>query len=213
MHIEIDTQSKLGKQHFTCMDVIHFENAHNFHASRYLLSFGGEQYLLDVQKTHTKSISLHFYQLIEMMDFDLNFLSLVGTSPLGYHNPNIKNIDYILYEKVHHPQEEKETIKFLVSEDELPDDPEEMGYYQDGNHNWYFMSDRSRGDLLKFEDEYKRSWEYRQEADERLLIQLSAFKSIREYIHEKPPIYIYEGKILKRKDIKITIKQKVLEPA
>jgi len=169
MKIEINTKRKEGKSIFTCKDVILFENAQNYSSSRYLLSNEKETFMLDVQKDVMQNISLTYYKLIEEMAFDLNFLSLVGTSPLGYHNPNIPNIDYVLYEKLESHYEDTEVIKFMVSEDELPQDPESMGYHQDGNGHWYFMSERSKGALLKFEDDYKLSWVYKQEKDERLL--------------------------------------------
>ena len=212
MFLQMDVKRKNENNIFKCDDVIQFENALNYQSTRYMLSNEKDSYILDVQKDSMKNITLTCYHLIEAMEFDLNFLSLVGTSPLGYNNPKMPNVDYVLYEKEPEKHEECETIKFMVTEEELPsNDPEDMGYYQDGNGHWYFMTQRTKGSLLKFENDYKLSWEYKQEKDERLLIEMQAFKNMQEYIREEPTIYIYEGKALKRKDIKIVTSPKVLE--
>ncbi len=211
MFIELDIKSK--KAIFKCEKIISYENSYNFPSTRYLLSSKSELYILDVQKDSMKNISLTCYHLIEKMEFDLNFLSLVGTSPLGYHNPKMPNIDYVLYEKLEKYHDDNEMIKFMVTTDELPKNPEESGYHQDGNGNWYFMTTRTKGALHKFEDDYRLTWEYRQEKDERLLIEMKAFKNMQEYIQEQPLIYIYEGKSLHRRDIKIVQEERLLETA
>lgn len=213
MLLQMQTNHSDHNAIFKCIDVITFENAQNYRSTRYLLEKEGEHYILDVQKDSMQNITLTCYQLIEEMDFDLNFLSLVGTSPLGYHNPKMPNIDYILYEKVEKLHQDEETIKFMVTQEELPKDPEEMGYYQDGNGHWYFMTKRVKGSLLKFEEDYKLSWEYKQEKNERLLIELEAFTNMQEYIQKQPTIYIYEGQSLQRRDIKILSKEEALEIA
>jgi len=213
MLLQMNIKKKNASNLFRCEDVVTFENRQNYMSTRYSLSHDKERYLLDVQKDSMQNISLTCYHLIEKMEFDLNFLSLVGTSPLGYHNPTMPNIDYILYDKLEKFHEDNEMIKFMVTKEELPANPKEMGYYQDGNNNWYFMTQRTKGALLKFEDDYKLSWEYKQEKDERLLIELQAFKNMQEYIHKQPTIYIYEGKSLHRRDIKIVEEEKLLETA
>ncbi len=210
-YIELNIRNK--KEVFKCEEIIAYENAANFISTRYLLSHKDAHYILDVQKDAMKNISLTCYQLIEKMEFDLNFLSLVGTSPLGYHNPKLPNIDYVLYEKLERYHDDTEMIKFMVTKEELPDNPKEAGYYQDGNGHWYFMTTRTKGALRKFEDDYRLTWEYKQEKDERLLIEMKAFKNMQEYIHQQPDIYIYEGTALHRRDIKILHEEVILESA
>ena len=213
MFLQMKLEKNTQEEQFRCQDVIIFENALNYPATRYVLEKDDETYILDVQKDKMLNISLTCYQLIEEMDFDLNFLSLVGTSPLGYHNPTMPNIDYVLYENLEKFHHDHETIKFMITDEDLPENPKEMGYHQDGNGNWYFMSDRTKGTLLKFEDDYKLAWEYKQEKNERLLIELKAYKNMQEYIQEQPTIFIYEGTSLHRRDIKIVQEEKVLESA
>ena len=123
------------------------------------------------------------------------------------------NIDYILYNKLEKFHEDNEIIKFMVTDEELPENPKEMGYHQDGNKNWYFMTNRTKGTLLKFNDNYRLSWEYKQEKNERLLIELEAFRNMQEYINKQPTIHIYEGKSIHRRDIKILKEEKILESA
>ena len=213
MFVEVDLHKSDDKKLFRCIDMQTFENALNYPCTRYVLEKDDALFLLDVQKNKNLDISIICYQLIEEMDFDLNFLSLVGTSPLGYHNPNIPNIDYILYEKLENKAQERETIKFMLTKEELPENPKKLGYYKDGNGNWYFMTTRTKGTLLKFDDDYRLMWEYKQEKNERLLIELTAFPHMQDYIQNQPPIYIYEGTSLHRKDIKILKEEKVLESA
>jgi len=213
MFLQMDIQRKNSASLFKCVDVIMFENSHNYRSTRYVLEQDGSRYLLDVQKDSMQNIIMTWYHLIEEMRFDLNFLSLVGTSPLGYHNPLMPNIDYILYEKLENVNEETEMLKFMVTEEEVPENPQEYGYYQDGNGHWYFMTERAKGSLLKFDNDYKLSWEYKQEKEERLLIELEAYTHMQDYIQQQPIIFIYEGEKIHRRDIKIMHEAGALEIA
>jgi hypothetical protein len=212
MHIELKGLDDEKSQLFRCEDIVEYENEYNYNCSRYILSseHSSSLHILDVQKNYDKDIKLTCYRLLEEMEFDLNFLSLVGTSPLGYHRPDMKNIDYILYDLIKKHNSDMDSIKFMVTKEELPSSPEEKGYAQDGNGNWYFMANRTKGSMLKFDDAYKLSWEYKQDEDERLLIEMKAQKGMQEYIKNEPSIYVYDGKALKRKDVKI-VQEELIE--
>ncbi len=203
--LQIDLQEKGEKRTFVCKEVIAFENRFNIPAKRYLLEDmeSGRDGLLDIEQDLMKNITLTWYEEIEQMAFDLNFLSLVGTSPLGYHNPRYPNIDFIMYQRISDPLEDTELLTFYVTEDELPEHPEENGYFQDGNGNWYFLTRRANGALLNFGDEYRLCWYYRQEGRERLMIEMKAYRSMTEYTKYRPTIHIYEGSEIKRREIKL----------
>jgi hypothetical protein len=203
--IEIGSNSKFETTNYEVIDEIYYENHLNHPSNRYLLlDLDSEDIkILDIQKDSFNDIKMTLYELIERMDFDLNFLSLVGTSPLGYHNPKMPNIDYIIYEIIEDEFSEKESIKYIVEKSELPQTPKSEGYYEDANGNWYFMAQKNSGELLKFEDKFINSWRYKQDNGERLLIEMEACKNIYEYLRKRPKIEIYEGQEIKRRDIKI----------
>ncbi len=203
--IEIDNKRESGTSLYNVLDVIEYQNHLNYYSNRYILSRDDslELYMLDIQKDGSKNIKITLYTHLETMEFDLNFLSLVGTSPLGYRHPRLDYIDYILYEIIEDDMSDKEIIKYIVSEDELPPNPEKSGYHQDGSGKWYFLSHKHQGELLNFFDHYKRAWRYKQEGYERLLIEMDSIVDFNEMMLIKPEIDIYEGVELSRRDIKL----------
>ncbi|OQX73947.1 MAG: hypothetical protein B6D59_04040 [Campylobacteraceae bacterium 4484_4] len=210
--LQIDLQNGMGKTDFECIKAISFENRYNIPAKRYYLKEerSGKRSLLDIEQDLMKNFTITWYEEVEEMPFDLNFLSLVGTSPLGYHNPKYPNIDYIMYQRISDPTDETELLTFYVTEDELPERPEENGYFKDANGNWYFLTRRASGALLHFENRYRLCWHYRQDQDERLMIEMDAYRSMTEYTKYRPSIHIYEGRVIKRRDIKLLAKSPIL---
>ncbi len=211
MYIELKGIYSDRFSQFICSDVIIYQNQYNYVCSRYILIdlINPDLYILDVQKGYDKNINIVCYKLLEEMEFDLNFYSLIGTSPLGYRHPDMKKGEFMLYQLVKKELSNTDSFKYIVGEDELPQNPKESGYFQDGNSNWYFMADRDKGNLLEFEDDFKRSWEYRREKKERLLIEVDALSNSSQYLKQKPKIYLYSGKALTRQDIKILAPSKV----
>jgi hypothetical protein len=190
------------KSTFVCKNILDIDD----HNARYLLvnRYTKKQILLEVKKDLINNINIYFYSLNEKLDYDSNFLSLVGTSPIGYINKKTDSENPTVYDKIHFDHEEFEVIKYLVSPDELPANPAQAGYYQDGNNNWYFLSKRSKGKVLECDVKHKRvSWEYKQ-GDEKLLIEVAAYDNIIQYNINKPSIYIYSGKKIHRKDIQLS---------
>ncbi len=210
--LQIDLHRGRTKSRFKCLETIAFENRYNIPAKRYLLQDEetGTKSLLDIEQDLMKNFTITWYEEVEKMPFDLNFLSLVGTSPLGYHNPKYPNIEYIMYQRISDPTDETELLTFYVTEDELPQHPKENGYFQDANGNWYFLTRRANGALLRFHERYRLCWYYRQDQDERLLIEMDAYRSMTEYTKYRPSIHIYEGKVIKRRDIKLLQKRPIL---
>lgn len=209
--IELNEVDAIENHLFVCTDVKPYYNQYNYQSFRYMLKshINEEEYILDVSKCYNKDIKIVCVKEIEELDFDQNFLSLVGTSPLGYNHPDIQNIDFVLYNIEVNPLNYSEDIKYVVLEDELPKNPKEHGYMQDGNGNWYFLAKKDCGFLLEFEEDFKRVWEYKQDENERLIIEIEALKSSWDYIKEKPPIKIYSGKRLARSDIKLNVTKRV----
>jgi hypothetical protein len=203
--IELSHVDSIEEHLFKCKETERYYNQYNYPSFRYILesqsNFG--EYILDIGKCYNKDIKILCYKKLETMEFDQNFLSLVGTSPLGYHHPDMKNIDFILYNIVKTPLSESDDLKYIVLNEELPNNPQDHGYLKDGNGNWYFLAKRDLGTLIEFEDHFKRVWEYKQDDNERLLIEIEALKNSWEYMRKKPNINVFSGKRLKRREIKL----------
>ncbi len=211
--IEIDNKRDSSSRLYSVVDVEEYQNHLNYYSNRYILGSedSDELYMLDIQKNASQDIVMTLYTHLESMEFDLNFLSLVGTSPLGYRHPKLDHIDYVLYEIIEDEMSEKEFIKYVVTEDELPKNPKKTGYFQDGDGNWYFLSDKNQGELLNFFDYYKRAWRYKQEGYERLLIEMDSYINFEDLMVIKPNIDIFEGVELSRRDIKLYHPSKVVQ--
>jgi len=203
--IELKEIDDIDNHPFICEDIESYINQFNYPSYRYYLRslITYDTYILDVQKCYNQDIKLLCIKEEERLEYDQNFLSLVGTSPLGYNHKELQHIDFILYNIVSNPMSSFETIKYIVDKDELPSNPEEKGYLKDGNNNWYFLAKKDDGAIIKFENAYKRVWEYKQDEDQRLIIETKALKSEWEYIKIRPDISIYIGKRLHRRDIRL----------
>ena len=189
---------------FVCLDIIEYENNYNYRSNRYRLfdTDNNKSYILDVSKNYYLDIELTLKEFVEEMVFDLNFFSLLGTSPLAYSHPDINNIEHILYKYRKNPILSYESIKYIVDKSELPKNYKKYGYYQDGDENWYFLTKKYEPNMLKFGNEYRYEWEYQQDDDERLVIDIKTYPSLYDYIDKKPNFMIYTGKKLSRKNIR-----------
>ncbi len=194
---------KIAHHHFVCIGSDSYENHYNHIATRYHLKslYNHHAYFLDVQKSYENDVIITCYKEIEKMAFNINFFSLVGTSPLGYKHPDLDHLEYILYKHENKALLDYVTIKYYLSKSELPQDPQQHGYYQDGEGNWYFLTDKYEGEVLKFENEYRTVWEYYQEKNEKLMIEIELLPNMMAYLREKPIITIYEGQRIGRKEI------------
>lgn len=189
---------------FICKDIVSYENNYNYNSNRYtLFSVDSKKYYrLDVSKNYYGDIDITLLNLIEELEFDLNFFSLLGTSPLAYNHPDIQHLDYILYKYKKSPISTYETIKYFVNKDDLPKSYKEYGYFQDGNSNWYFLTKKYEPSLIKCDHEYKYIWQYEQSDNEILTIEIITYNSVLKYLEKKPNFMIYTGKKLSRKNIR-----------
>jgi len=196
---------------FVCLDIIEYENNYNHRSNRYRLfdTDNNKSYILDVSKNYYLDIELTLKEFVEEMVFDLNFFSLLGTSPLAYSHPDINNIEHILYKYRKNPILNYESIKYIVDKSELPKNYKKYGYYQDGDENWYFLTKKYEPNMIKFGNEYRYEWEYQQDDDERLVIDIKTYPSLYDYIDKKPNFMIYTGRKLHRKSIKSINKEHI----
>ncbi len=196
--LEKESQIELKKVPYSCQNIINFTDAQGSVACRYQLirTFDQKEIWLEVKKDRALNYQLFSYEKVQEMEYDPSFLALVGTSTIGYHNPSEKHAPQTVYNRIHKKGETVMPVKHLVSEDELPEDPIENGYYKDGNGNWYFMTKRSEGTLKRFDNNLKkRSWEYKHQHD-RLLIEMQDDNDT------LTGITIYEGKEIERRSLK-----------
>jgi hypothetical protein len=198
LSLQKNDQIKLASDIYICHSVLNFTDAQNSLACRYKLFDKKEnkEIWLEVKKDRALNYQLFYYEKVKYMDYDPSFLALVGTQTIGYSNPNEDISDQTVYNRIPKKGEVVMPIKHLVSEDELPQNPKEHGYYKDANGNWYFMTKRSNGTLKKFDNSLKiRSWEYKHKQN-RLLIEMQDQNSL------LTNITIYEGKEIARRDLK-----------
>ena len=193
-HIELNREKKL----YICKNILTFTDATGAHACRYQLidEKTNEEIWLEVKKDRALNYQLFYYKQVEQIEYNPTFLALVGSSTIGYQNPHREKEKQVIYNRIIKKGEIIMPIKHLVSEDELPTNPNSHGYYKDGNDNWYFMTRKSEGTVKRFDNNLKkRSWEYKYKQT-RLLIEMADFNDT------LTDITIYEGKEITRKDIK-----------
>ena len=202
-YIQLSFSSKSEKEIYVCQEILNFTDAQGSYACRYQLSLksDGKEIWLEVKKDRAHNYQLFYYKKVQELEYNPSFLALVGTSTIGYNNPNKINQEQTVYNRIPKKGEMIMPIKHLVSEDELPDNPNENGYNQDGNGNWYFMTKRSEGTLKKFDNNLKkRSWEYKHKQN-RLLIEMQ------DVNNTLTDITIYEGKEIERKNLSKVAKE------
>ncbi len=196
-NLQLSTILNSPKESFICEEVLNFTDAQNSEACRYKLisKLDYKEIWLEVKKDRAHNYQLFYYKKVEELEYDPSFLALVGTQSIGYFSPNSNTKEQVIYSRISKKGEIVMPIKHLVSEDELPSNPLENGYFKDGNDNWYFMTKRSEGTLKNFSNKLKkRSWEYKYEQN-RLLIEMQDFDNTLKNI------IIYEGKEIERKNI------------
>ncbi|HIP01965.1 MAG TPA: hypothetical protein EYH01_05460 [Campylobacterales bacterium] len=195
-HLQLSSTLKSEKKLYICQQILNFTDAQASVACRYqLLRKSDEKEIwLEVKKDRAHNYQLFYYEKVQELEYNPSFLALVGTSTIGYQNPN--ETEQTIYNRIPKKGESIMPIKHLVSEDELPENPKEEGYSKDGNGNWYFMTRRSEGTLKNFGSNLKkRSWEYKNEQT-RLLIEMQ------DENNALTDIIIYEGREIERKNLK-----------
>lgn len=193
-YIQLSTKEEDPKSLFMCNDVTCFKDTLGAFACRYRLrrTTDGQEIWLEVKKDRALNYQLFYYEVIEEMPYNPSFLAMVGTSTLGYQNPKLRSQSQIIFNRIPKKGEVLMPIKYIVTEDELPENPQDNGYHRDGNGFWYFMTKRSEGAIHHFSNQFtKRTWEYKHN-QERLMIEVSDFEAIT----------IYEGREIARRDLK-----------
>ncbi len=184
-----------------CEKIENFYDLKSLNTARY--TFKNSFDFIEVQKDSLKNFKLNYYSLIEKIDFDLTFLSLLGAFNLSYKHPKYHN-SYINYQKILYPNEKYETIKVLV---DLNDYVLNYinGYLQDANGNWYYLVAKYPPQIKKSINKNRLFWEYKSDKDT-ILIEITIKNKNANLFQEQPKIYVYEKVKLKRKDIKIDFK-------
>jgi hypothetical protein len=197
-YLELSTDTKMVKELYICKNVENFSDAQKSPACRYKLirEYDDREIYLEIKKDRAHNYQLFCYEKVEELDYNPTFLALLGSTTIGYVNPHIEDEDQVIYNIIPKKGEVVMPIKHIVTSDELPPNPREMGYNKDANENWYFMTNRSEGTVKKFDDSLqKRSWEYKNNQD-RLLIEMNDGDNIYSNIT------IYEGKEIARRDLR-----------
>lgn len=197
-YLELTISTDKIKERFICQHVENFHDANNSFACRYQLKseLNDKNICLEVKKDRAHNYQMFYYEIIEEVSYNPTFLALLGSTTIGYNNPYTQDDEQIIYNIIPRHGERLISIKHIVTKDELPINPKEIGYNKDANNNWYFMANQSEGSVKKFANGNKqRSWEYKNNQD-RLLIEIQNDCDIYSNI------MIYEGKEISRRDLR-----------
>jgi len=148
---------------------------------------------LEIKRELALNYQIFKYSLLESIQNSGHFLSILGTNTLGYKNEKLSKSN--VFKKVKIKKERYDLFKHIVTEDELPEDYQQKGYYKDENGNFYFFAKRYSPAIKELNSEKRLSWEYKQDNNLRLLIET-----------KKEPnsmIYLYKGKELKPSEISV----------
>ena len=158
-----------------------------------------EELMLEVVRDARNDFHIHAYRLIEMRDFSIDLLAILGTESIGFLPQGHTPLGDTLYSRIMSEDERLETCKYICDPAELEEDPYTLGYTRDGYGNWYMMLERSAGRLRHFgPEERRRGWEYENGEGERLLIELDCGGAG----EERPGAFsIYLGRALRREQI------------
>jgi hypothetical protein len=162
-------------------------------------------FLIECIKESANDFNIRYFEKLEEMEYDPEFMGLVGTSPFGYTHPS-NNDDYYEYDKVVQEGEEYIEQEFSINLEDEEDDSYKDYAIEDEN-GWYYIADRSTGILREFNDGKEvYAWIYDRKPVPELpiymLIELKALDG-EEYETQRPKISVYEGKKILINDIKI----------
>ena len=188
-------------EHFICLHMDNIKHTNAATIARYHLQNMDnlQTYILEVTKDKALNFHIHCYQLLEQKPYNHAFISILGTESIGYQLKTEEQPQFTIYHRILHKNENLNIYKYIADADDFDRSPEYYGYNQDANGNWYLLMQKSDGIVKNFtHNQPKRSWEYKQTDDQRLLIELEESGQKKEKYFD-----IFHGKRLKRKDIKL----------
>lgn len=163
-------------------------------------------FIIEAIKITENDYDLRYFEKLEDIDFDPEFIGMVGTTPFGYYHP--KHDDELVYDKIQQEGEEFTEQQFSLDVEEEEDDSY-MEWAEQDEHGWFYTVNRSTGILREFTDGSKNySWIYDRKPKPNkpifMLVEIKALNDFAEYETKRPKITIYEGKKLLVSDIKAT---------
>lgn len=211
-YIEFPMEIELSGDLFYCKSQKNYtskENGNFREVARYEIVDRADNertFIIEAIKITENDYDLRYYEKLEDVDFDAEFMGMVGTSPFGYFHP--KHDEELIYDKIAQEGEEFVDQDFELDVS-LEEDDSYMDWAQEDENGWYYTVSRSTGILREFSDKSKTySWIYdRQPKPHKpiyMLIEIKALNDYAEYELKRPKISIYEGKKLLVSDIKTT---------
>jgi hypothetical protein len=212
--IKFPMELELSGKLFYCSNVQNYtsvENANKRTVARYTIIDRNDEnhiFLIECIKTSKNDFDIRYFEQLEKLDYDEEFMGLVGTSPFGYAHPK-NNFDFMEYDKVQQEGEDFFEQEFSINPDEEEDESFKEFAIEDED-GWYYVVDKSTGILrtlssIKSSDEVY-AWIYDRKPEPNspifMLIEIKALDGA-EYLSKKPKIMIYEGRKLLIEDIEI----------
>jgi len=197
--VQVELYDGIQPERFICTKIEHLQEQDIIFLTRYQLQSVQTQRQISLDVTKDQKHDFHFmsYELVEKKSFNASFLSILGTTTLGYSDPSVDKQNHTLYQYLPHKKEKIEVVKYIADPEELGSNLQAYGYNKDANGQWYCLVSISHGNVKHFSKTQKRrSWEYEANQENRLLIEINESLSIK---HRN--IYIYQGFKLQRRDI------------
>lgn len=153
--------------------------------------------------------NIRYYEKVDAVDFNWDFVTLLGTSPFGYNNPKYPKIGHLIYDKVTQDGENFEEVALYMSNEEYKamSDADKKNVKRD-NNGYFFLVDRSLGVRRTLSGKDYFAWLYDRTPNGEnypiyLLIEVVVFETGEEYERKQPKILVYEGKKLLLNDVKV----------
>ena len=213
-YIEFPMEPELIDKLFYCSEIVtytsHEEGIERLVARYNIVDRQDEKnrFLIETIKKNENDFDIRYFELLEKLDFDEEFMSMVGTSPFAYAHPKYVNVDFMEYDKVEQDGEEFIDQQFSIDVETEEDDSYKEWCEQDDN-GWFYTVTRSTGILRKFSDKSQTySWIYDRKPTPTMpiymLIEVEALLNYDDYATQRPKINIYEGRKFLISDIKAT---------
>ena len=213
--IDFPMEAELVGKLFYCVGIANyqsFEEGIERTVARYSLidrQNNDTKFIIEAIRISEDKYELRYFELLQEIPFDWNFMGLVGTSPFGYAHPKYPSVDQIMYDKVRQSTEEYVQQEFGLSEDHPNYETRDDWAQKDEDGDYFYTVDRSMGvhRELAGPDYPVFAWMYKRDPEPDMplymLIEVKAYENAELYSEINPPIEVYEGRKILLSDLKI----------
>jgi len=203
---------ELSDTNYYCKNMVNYishENSNEREVARYYIIDrinADRHFIIEAIKVTDNDYDLRYFEELEILDYDIEFMGIIGTSPFAYIHPKYE--EEMEYDKVKQDGEVFEEQEYDLDITLEEDDSYKEWAVEDDN-GWFYTVIRSTGILREFSDKTQTySWIYDRKPEPKnpiyMLAEIKALKEDEDYEEIRPSIYIYEGRKLLHDDIVTT---------